>query len=178
VDGAGTVLRTSAATGFEAAARTVFVATAGTVTEAEALTAFSDFTAFVVCELATIAEGGAGIVTATGAETVAEMKRGSGALVCLIREPAGSSAEGAEVVGAAAIGIAADARTVPGMLAITSSGAGIETVAGAFLVSSSGNTGRSRDFRCAIIAASIRLLRRIRAIRARCILHHAREWRR
>jgi hypothetical protein len=46
------------------------------------------------------------------------------------------------------------------------------------LVSSSGITGRSRDLRCAIIAASIRLLRRIRAIRARCLLHHAREWRR
>ena len=146
MEGVGTVLRTSAATGFEAAARTVFVATAGTVTEAEALTAFSDFTAFVVCELATVAEGGAGIVTATGAETVAEMKRGRGALVCLIREPAGSSAEGAEVVGAAT-GITADARTVPGMLAITSSGAGIETVAGAFLVNAKGITGRSRDLR-------------------------------
>ena len=146
MEGVGTVLRTSAATGFEAAARTVFVATAGTVTEAEALTAFSDFTAFVVCELATVAEGGAGIVTATGAETVAEMKRGRGALVCLIREPAGSSAEGAEVVGAAT-GITADARTVPGMLDMTNSGAGIETVTGAFLVNAKGITGRSRDLR-------------------------------
>ena len=147
MEGVGTILRTSAATGFEAAARTVFVATAGTVTEAEALTAFSDFTAFVVCELATVAEGGAGIVTATGAETVADMKRGRGALVCLIREPAGSSAEGADVVGEAATGIAADARTVPGMLDMTNSGAGIETVTGAFLVNAKGITGRSRDLR-------------------------------
>jgi hypothetical protein len=32
--------------------------------------------------------------------------------------------------------------------------------------------------RCAIIADSIRIMIRIRAIRARCLLHHAREWRR
>ena len=175
---AGTVVRTSVATGFEAAARTVLVAVAGTVTEAEALTAFRGFTAVVVCEVATVFEGGAGIVTATGAETVAEMKRGRGALVCPIREAGGRAAEGAEMVGDAGAGTATDARTVPGIVAITSSGAGIETVAGTLLVSARGITGRSKDLRCAIIAASCRLLRRMRAIRARCLLHHAREWRR
>lgn len=174
---AGTVVRTSVATGFEAADRTVFVAVAGTVTEAEALTAFRGFTAVVVCEVATVFEGGAGIVTATGAETVAEMKRGRGALVCPIRE-AGGRAEGAEVVGNAGTGTAADARTVSGIVAITSSGVGIKTVAGTLLVSARGITGRSKVLRCAIIAASCRFLRRMRAIRARCLLHHAREWRR
>lgn len=80
--GGGTVDRTVVATGFEAPARTVFVAVAGTVTDAETLTAFKGFAVVIVRELgvATVFEGGAGIVTATGAETVAEVKRGTGAL--------------------------------------------------------------------------------------------------
>ncbi len=162
------------ATGFEAAARTVLVAVAGTVTEAAALTAFKGFAAVVVCELATVSAGGAGIVTAAGAETVA-LKRGRGALVCPIREAAGRAGEEAEVVGDADTGTAADTGTLPGMTVITSSGAGIETVTGTLLVSARGITGSNRDLRCAIIAASCRRLRRIRAIRARCLLHHARE---
>ena len=168
--GAATVDRTVVATGFEAPARTVFSAGAGTVTEAETLTAFKGFAVVIVCELgATVFEGGAGIVTATGAEIVAELKCGTGALagICTIREAGGRATEGAEVVGDFGPGNAADAGTVPGIVLITSSGTGIKTVAGTPLASGRVMTGLSTDLRCAITAASWRLLRRMRAIRAR-----------
>ena len=171
--GAGTVDRIAVATGFEAAARTVFSATRGTVTEAETLSAFKGFAVVIVCEVGVaVFEGGAGIVTATGAETVALTKRGAGAIagVGSLREAGGIIAAGTDVdagPGAGGAVTATVAGTVPGIDDRTSSGAGIETGAVAALANATGMIGISTDLRCAMIAASCRLFIRSRAIRAR-----------
>lgn len=186
--------RTAVTAGAAAVAKVGFAAGTGTVVEAADISVFTTgagtaieratFTVFkarvvMVCELGavTLFEGGAGSVTATGAETEALTKRGTGAVggVGSFREAGGIVAAGTEVATGTDVVTATGAGAVPGIDAITSSGAGIETGAGAALVNASGMMGLSTDLRCAMIAASCRLFMRRRAMRARYRRHQARE---